>query len=146
MSAQDSDAGEFELIRRYFLRGADASGVILGIGDDGALLALTLPRADAAWLEGFSAGLFELAQAHGVALVGGDTTRGPLTVSVQILGHVPRGAALRRSGARPGDLLAVSGTLGDAAAGLALLESPPPRARGGEADELIRRFDYPDPR
>ena len=88
-----------------------------------ATLALTLPNAEPAWLERFSAGLLDLADAHGVALVGGDTTRGPLTVSVQILGHVPRGTALRRSGARDGDLLAVTGTLGDAGAGLAFVSS-----------------------
>src|ERR1700730_18544819 len=61
-----------------------------------ATLALTMPSADAAWLEGFSAGFMELAAAHGVELVGGDTTAGPLTISVQILGQIDRGSALRR--------------------------------------------------
>ncbi|HVC02760.1 MAG TPA: thiamine-phosphate kinase [Steroidobacteraceae bacterium] len=110
-----------------------------------ATLALTLPQADPAWLEGFSAGLFELAQRHGVALVGGDTTAGPLAVSVQILGFVPRGAALLRRGARSGDLIAVTGTLGDAAAGLALLQAPP-ASIGAQARELRARFEYPSPR
>jgi len=87
-----------------------------------ALLALTIPRAEEAWLAEFAAGLAALARAHRVALVGGDTTRGPLTVTVQLLGTVPRGAALRRCGGRAGDALFVSGTPGDAAAGLALEE------------------------
>jgi len=87
-----------------------------------ALLALTIPRAEEAWLAEFAAGLAALARAHGVALVGGDTTRGPLTVTVQLLGTVPPGAALRRCGGRAGDALFVSGTPGDAAAGLALEE------------------------
>ena len=87
-----------------------------------ALLALTIPRAEEAWLAEFAAGLAALARAHGVALVVGDTTRGPLTVTVQLLGTVPPGAALRRCGGRAGDALFVSGTPGDAAAGLALEE------------------------
>ena len=78
-----------------------------------------------------------------MALVGGDTTRGPLTVSVQILGHVPHGTALRRSGARAGDLLAVSGTLGDAGAGLKFSSMPPAAVARRDVEELIRRFDYP---
>jgi thiamine-monophosphate kinase len=214
MTAGPSDLGEFELIRRFFMRpraaresvsgpqsdGAAQSGVVLGIGDDAALLqmppdtelvaavdaivagrhfphdteahsighralavnlsdmaamgatpawatlALTLPGVDTAWLERFSAGLLDLADAHGVALVGGDTTRGPLTVSMQILGHVPRGTALRRGGARAGNLLAVTGTLGDAGAGLHFLGAPPPPETRRAALELIRRFEYPLPR
>ena len=85
-----------------------------------ALLALTLPEADETWLSEFAAGFGALAQAHGVALVGGDTTRGPLCVTVQLLGHLPRGSALTRGGGAAGDALFVSGTTGDAAAGLAL--------------------------
>jgi thiamine-monophosphate kinase len=88
----------------------------------------------------------DLADAHGVALVGGDTTRGPLTVSVQILGHVPRGSALRRGGARAGDLLAVTGTLGDGGAGLAFVSAAAVANSPTAALELIRRFDYPTPR
>ena len=72
-------------------------------------------------------------------------TRGPLTISVQILGHAPHGTALRRSGAKAGDLLAVSGTLGDAAAGLAFLKEPPAMPSAA-VDALVRRFDYPCPR
>jgi len=110
-----------------------------------ALLALTLPQADEAWLGEFAAGFDALARAHAVALVGGDTTRGPLCVTVQLLGHVPGGSALTRGGGRPGDVLFVSGTPGDAGAGLALeqgrLEAPP------EARAYLReRFLLPTPR
>jgi thiamine-monophosphate kinase len=187
--------GEFEIIARYF-SGQPGEDVILGIGDDAAVLdvdepivvavdtivggvhfppdlsshaigyrslavnlsdfaamgakprwatlALTLPAADEAWLEGFAAGFFELAARFGVGLVGGDTTRGPLTASVQLLGTLPNGRPLRRSGGRAGDDVYVTGTLGDAAGALPLL------ARGGTMtateSELIARFEYPSPR
>jgi len=109
-----------------------------------ALLALTLPRLDEHWLEEFTAGFARLARAHNVALVGGDTTSGPLCVSVQVLGHVPRSTALLRSGARPGDLLFVSGTPGDAAAGLALEQAR--LTASSEAEGYLReRFLYPSP-
>lgn len=78
------------------------------------LLSLSLPRADVAWLQGFSQGLFVLADAHGCELIGGDTTQGPLNISITVLGDVPRGQALLRSGARAGDDIFVSGTVGDA--------------------------------
>lgn len=84
------------------------------------LLGLTLPKADEVWLEGFSRGLSQLSNQYGLALIGGDTTHGPLTVSVQVNGLVPQGQALRRSGARPGDSIYVSGQLGDAGLGLKL--------------------------
>jgi len=110
-----------------------------------ALLALTLPEADEHWLTEFAAGFSALARAHEVALVGGDTTRGPLTVTVQLLGHVPHGRVLTRAGGRAGDLLFVSGSPGDAGAGLALeqgrLEAPP-----GAAPYLRERFLLPTPR
>ncbi|HUO18851.1 MAG TPA: thiamine-phosphate kinase [Steroidobacteraceae bacterium] len=110
-----------------------------------ALLALTLPAAEESWLAEFAAGFGALARAHEVALIGGDTTRGPLTVSVQLLGHVPRGRALTRAGGRAGQFLYVSGTPGDAAAGLALEQgrlSAPPQA----AAYLRERFLMPTPR
>jgi len=88
-----------------------------------AMLAIALPEADEAWLEKFSAGFFALAQQHGVELVGGDTTRGPLNLCVTIMGEVPQGAALLRGGAQPGDEVWVSGTLGDAALALAHLQN-----------------------
>lgn len=84
-----------------------------------ALLAGALPAADEAWLAAFARGFFVLADAHAVDLVGGDTTRGPLNLCVSILGEVPAGTALRRSGARAGDSIWVSGRLGDAALALA---------------------------
>jgi thiamine-monophosphate kinase len=77
-------------------------------------LALTMPFVDEHWLEGFSRGLFELAETHGCALIGGDTTRGPLAICITVFGEIPAGQALLRSGAQAGDDLYVSGTLGDA--------------------------------
>jgi thiamine-monophosphate kinase len=87
-----------------------------------ATLAIALPDADETWLEKFSAGLFALAQQYGVELVGGDTTRGPLNLCVTIMGEIPQGRALLRSGAQPGDDIWVSGKLGDAALALAHLQ------------------------
>ena len=110
-----------------------------------ALLALTLPEASESWLAEFAAGFGRLARAHEVALVGGDTTRGPLTVTVQLLGHVPPGRALTRAGGRPGDLLFVSGTPGDAGAGLKL-EQGLLNAAPEAAAYLRERFLLPTPR
>lgn len=104
-------------------------------------LALTLTEADPDWLERFASGLHEAAKESGVALVGGDTTRGEqLVVSVQVSGEVDTGAAILRSGARPGDTIFVTGTLGDAAAGLEQLESDTPDAY------LVSRFLRPTAR
>ena len=165
---------EFDLIARIRARVAPREDVILGIGDDAALLqvpagmqlavsmdtlnagvhfphdtapadigwkalavnlsdlaamgaqpawctlALSLPESDSDWLDGFLDGFLALAARHRVALVGGDTTRGPLSISVTVHGLVAADAALRRSAARVGDDVWVSGTLGDAAAALAL--------------------------
>jgi thiamine-monophosphate kinase len=87
-----------------------------------ATLALALPEANEAWLEAFARGFLQLAKRYRVDLIGGDTTRGPLTICVQIMGEVPPGAALRRDGATPGDEIWVSGQLGDAALVLAHLD------------------------
>jgi thiamine-monophosphate kinase len=111
-----------------------------------ALLALTLPAADERWLEGFAHGLGVLAAANDVALVGGDTTHGPLCITVQLLGHVPRGCALRRCGGSPGDVLFLSGTVGDAAAGLLLEQGRLALADLSAARELSARFSYPTAR
>lgn len=106
-----------------------------------ATLALTLPDHDPRWVAAFSRGFAALAKAHGVSLVGGDTTRGPLSVTVQVHGLVPAGQAIRRSGAAPGDLVYVSGTLGDA--GLALRQL----LAGTPADSFARgRLERPTPR
>jgi thiamine-monophosphate kinase len=110
------------------------------------LLALTLPAADEAFLEAFAQGMLALAAEHGVALVGGDTTAGPLAVSVQALGFVDPGTALRRAGARPGDLLYVSGTPGDAAAGLRLAMGEAAAGSLDDAQHLLDRFHFPAPR
>jgi thiamine-monophosphate kinase len=190
--------GEFDIIARYFSRASARSDVLLGIGDDAAVvdshagrklvvamdtlvegvhfplgtdpadighralavnlsdlaamgaepawmtLSLSLPRANEQWLEGFAAGLFELANEYNVALVGGDTVRGPLVISVQIAGWVEADAWLTRSGARPGDLIFVSGIPGEAAAGLAVVQR---HILGGEAAAFLsRRFLRPRPR
>ncbi len=110
-----------------------------------ALLGLTIPSVDEHWLTGFSAGLDALARRYGVALVGGDTTRGPLTVSVALAGTVPAAGAILRRGARPGDDLWVSGTPGDAAAGLAILQGRLP-AQGRARDALLARYQQPQAR
>ncbi|HEX2668564.1 MAG TPA: thiamine-phosphate kinase [Gammaproteobacteria bacterium] len=188
---------EFELIRRHFAAPAvTRDDVVLGIGDDAALLrvppdqelavstdslvsgvhfppdfdpeaighrslasnlsdlaamgakpawvlmALTLPEADESWLTAFSRGFFALAKRHGVALVGGNVARGPLNITLAVHGFVPKGRALTRAGAQPGDLVYITGHPGDAAAGLKLLQA-------GKADmqhPCVRRFAYPEPR
>lgn len=84
-----------------------------------ATLSIALPAADEGWLAAFARGFFRIAEQYGIELVGGDTTRGPLTFSVTAIGEVPPGQALRRDGARPGDEVWVSGTLGSAALALA---------------------------
>ena len=106
-----------------------------------ALVALTLPQDDARFVERFAEGFAELARAHGVALVGGDTTEGPLSVTVTALGFVPAGEALTRAGAREGDAVFVTGTLGDAAGALHLL-----RDRGHAPEALSMRMARPEPR
>ena len=108
-------------------------------------LALSLPRVDETWLAGFSRGLLALADAHGCELVGGDTTQGPLTLCITVFGEVPTGQALLRSGARPGDDLYVSGTLGDARLALEALLGHAPLP----AEVLARarqRLERPTPR
>ena len=100
----------------------------------GFTLALTLPEIDEAWLKLFSDGLAQSAVDHRISLIGGDTTRGSLNIGITVFGEVPKGAALRRSGAKPGDLLCVSGTLGDGAAGLAVVLNQP-------LPEVLEQFD-----
>lgn len=186
---------EFELIERIRARAAARGDVVLGIGDDAALLrpapghelvvtadtlnagvhfppatapadigwkalavnlsdlaamgaqpawctlSLSLPDSDAAWLSAFLDGFLELAAQHGVILVGGDTTRGPLSIAVTALGQVESGHALRRDGAQAGDDVWITGTLGDAAAALQALFA------GAALDRSLRaRLERPTPR
>lgn len=110
-----------------------------------ATLSLALPNAEPAWLRAFAAGFMRLARAHGVDLVGGDTTRGPLAICVQIVGEVPAGTALRRDGARVGDEVWVSGKLGDAALAVAA-RAGRVRLAAHELAAIARRLDTPLPR
>jgi thiamine-monophosphate kinase len=135
---------------RHFLPGADPAALghkalavnlsdlaAMGAAPRWALLAISLPRVDEAWLEAFAEGFFGLAGRHGVDLVGGDTTRARLTtIAVTALGEVPAGLALFRAGARPGDDIWVSGELGGAA--LALVHP--------EIAEAAQRLHRPEPR
>ncbi|WP_110456509.1 thiamine-phosphate kinase [Shewanella algidipiscicola] len=108
-------------------------------------LAITLPNIDEAWLDAFSQGLNDAAEYYGVALVGGDTTRGPKSITITINGQVPKGKALTRSGANNGDWIYVTGTLGDSALGLAILRGEQTLS-GDAAQYLIQRHYYPTPR
>lgn len=117
----------------------------MGASPAWALLALSLPDVDSDWLDGFRRGFHELAKTHGVALVGGDTTRGELAASVTLAGMVKAADALRREGAKPGDGVYVSGTLGDAAAGLKLWQAGRRPVTADEAS-LIERLMRPQPR
>lgn len=108
-------------------------------------LALALPQAEARFLEGLSRGLLALADAHDCALIGGDTTRGPLNLCITVFGEVPVGQALLRSGARPGDTVYVSGTLGDARLALEVFRGTV--ALAGEHFERVRQaMECPQPR
>jgi thiamine-monophosphate kinase len=111
-----------------------------------ALLALTLPRVDEDWLAQFSRAAGDLCRRHGVALVGGDTTRGPLAITVTMIGIVPIGVALERGGGQPGDAIFVTGSPGDAAAGLALEQNRLHVADSMSAQILRDRFLFPTPR
>ncbi len=108
-------------------------------------LALSLPQADEAWLAPFSRGLLALADAHGCELVGGDTTRGPLSICITVFGEVPAGQALLRSGARAGDDLWVSGTLGDARLALEVFRGTL-LVDAAVFEAARRRLEQPEPR
>ena len=108
-------------------------------------LAISLPHIDKAWLQDFANGLYALADVHGCELIGGDTTRGPLTICITVFGEVPRGQALLRSGAKVGDDIYVSGTLGDARLALDALQGKielPPEILA----EARLRLELPTPR
>lgn len=109
-------------------------------------LAMTLPKIDESWLEAFSKSLFELLNYHNMQLIGGDTTRGPLSLTLGIYGLVPLGSAIKRSGAKPGDWIFVTGTLGDSAAGLSLLKRLHHLKDSVVHEMLIKRHLRPMPR
>jgi len=190
--------GEFEIIARYFTRATADRDVVLGVGDDAAVLAvgghlavtvdtliagvhfpdgmaphvlghrlmavnlsdlaamgarprwctlaLTLPSADELWLDGFSRGLFELADRYGVSLVGGNLTRGPLSLTLQLMGKVEPRNMLTRSGGHVGDDIYVTGTLGDSSAGIMLILERSAAPQGSAAAALKERFYRPVPR
>ncbi len=143
---------------RHFFAGADPCSLghkalavnlsdlaAMGARPLGFTLALSLPAADAGWLEPFSRGLLALADAHGIELIGGDTTRGPLNLCITVFGSVPDGQALRRDAAAAGDEVWVSGTLGDARLALEALQGrlalDPARLAAAQP-----RLDRPEPR
>jgi thiamine-monophosphate kinase len=147
---------------RHFPDDTDAQGVgwkalAVNLSDLAAMgaeprwftLALTLRMADPEWLAGFAAGLGALAREAGVALVGGDTTQGPLSITITAMGTVPAGKALRRSGAKAGDSICVTGTLGDAALALRLGQGEAGgrgEARSADLENLRVRLNRPSPR
>jgi thiamine-monophosphate kinase len=110
-------------------------------------LALTLPDTNESWLQGFSEGLFTLADKHQIALIGGDTTHGPLTISIQVLGLLPHRQALLRSGAKVGDDIYVSGNIGDAGLGLQIQQGKlASSAESTHQQYLLSRLNRPSPR
>jgi thiamine-monophosphate kinase len=109
-------------------------------------LAITLPEVDEDWLEAFSDSLFEQINYYDMQLIGGDTTRGPLSMTLGIYGYVPAGRALKRSGAKPGDWIYVTGTPGDSAAGLAILQNRLRVENEQDAQWLLKRHLRPTPR
>ena len=143
---------------RHFFAGANAEWLghktlavnlsdlaAMGAKPVGFTLALALPNANADWLAQFSQGLFRLAQHWQCPLIGGDTTQGPLTICITALGHVPAGDAIKRSGAKVGDDIWVSGTLGDARLALGALRSEWPLDRSS-LEAVLPRMHEPEPR
>lgn len=116
----------------------------MGATPVGFTLALSLPAAEPGWLAEFARGLDAMAARCDMRLIGGDTTRGPLSITVTVFGRVPAGQALLRSGAKAGDLLCVGGTLGDAAGALSLVLG---EREGGsaEASNLLEHYWSPQP-
>ncbi|MDF0532872.1 thiamine-phosphate kinase [Shewanella yunxiaonensis] len=108
-------------------------------------LALTMPTADDVWLQAFATGLFEAADYYMISLVGGDTTRGPKSITITVHGQVPEGKAITRSGAKPGDWIYVTGSLGDSALGLDILLGKR-EVSSEHRDYLINRHYHPSPR
>ncbi|MBB3119683.1 thiamine-phosphate kinase [Pseudoduganella violacea] len=143
---------------RHFFAGEDAQRLghkslavnlsdlaAMGARPLGFTLALALPAADPAWLAGFSQGLFALADAHGCALIGGDTTKGPLNICITVFGETAPGRALRRDAARVGDDIWISGTLGDARLALAGYRGETALS-AAEQQAAAQRMHLPTPR
>jgi thiamine-monophosphate kinase len=143
---------------RHFFAGANAEWLghkalavnlsdlaAMGAKPVGFTLALALPNANADWLTQFSQGLFRLAQQWQCPLIGGDTTQGPLTICITALGHVPAGSAIKRSGAKVGDDIWVSGSLGDARLALGALRSEWPLDHKS-LEAILPRMHEPEPR
>jgi thiamine-monophosphate kinase len=143
---------------RHFFAGANAEWLghkalavnlsdlaAMGAKPLGFTLALALPNANADWLAQFSQGLFRLAQQWQCPLIGGDTTQGPLTICITALGHVPNGAAIKRSGANVGDDIWVSGTLGDARLALGALRNEW-LLDPSSLENVLPRMHQPEPR
>lgn len=116
-----NSAGAYDIARRA-LAVSVSDLAAMGASPLAFTLAISLPDTDSRWLEEFSRGLRQAADEYAIPLIGGDTTQGPLTITVQVHGSVAIAKALQRSGARPGDGIYVSGCLGDAAAALQVLE------------------------
>jgi len=133
-----------------FLLGQRALGVsvsdlaAMGATPIGFTLALTLPTAEPTWLQAFAAGLDQMARQCALSLIGGDTTRGPLSLTLTVFGRVPRGLALTRAGAQVGDLLCVGGDLGAAAGALPLVLGQR-QAAAEIAEPLLARYWSPQP-
>jgi thiamine-monophosphate kinase len=125
------------------LAAATSDLAAMGAAPECFTLALTLPAGDEQWLAGFAEGLGRASMEFGIALAGGDTTSGPLTLTLQVHGTVEHGSAIRRTGARPGDLIAVSGTLGDAGAALDYLNETSPSP---DVAAVLDRYHSPQPR
>ena len=113
----------------------------MGAAPVSVTLALTLPNIDESWLTAFAKGFLELAERYSVDLIGGDTTSGPLTLTVQAMGLVQQGKALMRSSAKPGDFIYLTGSLGDAGLGLKINQG----YHCANPDVALKRFNQPDP-
>jgi thiamine-monophosphate kinase len=138
-----------DLIARKALRVNLSDLAAKGCAPLGYLMALSIPqKVEMSWLRAFARGLAEDQQIFGISLFGGDTTAtpGPLTIAITASGHLPVGRMLRRSGAKPGDVVFVSGTIGDAGGGLACLKGEGAHLSNIDRDHLVRRFQLPEPR
>lgn len=146
------------LVGRHFLPNADPALLghkslavnlsdlaAMGADPRWALLAIALPNADEKWIAAFSRGFFRLARRFDTELIGGDTTRGPLTIAITVIGEVAPKLALRRDGARAGDDVWLSGATGEAALGVAHLEGRV-RLKGRAREACLHRLHAPEPR